>query len=115
MIRLVFSFILLVSAAQAFAAKRMLEVQVINVDIGLNDYTDRPTLCLVTGREVSSGRMVGLLEDIGDCFYARQAKRSPEQVLKLPGRYLSPVKEQEMLQHLQAFDSQLEFFWSNAD
>jgi len=115
MIRLVFAFILLTSAAQAFAGKRMLEVQVINVDIGLNDYTDRPTLCLVTAREVSSGRLVGLLEDIGDCFYARQARRSPEKNLRIPGADLSPVKEKEMLQHLQAFDSQLEFFWSSAD
>lgn len=115
MIRLFVATLLLVSATACFAAKRTLAIQVINVEIGLNDYTDRPTLCLVVGREVSSGRLVGLIEDIGDCFYARQARRAPEKVLKLPGQYLRPVREQEMLSHLQAFDSQLEFFWSSAD
>lgn len=115
MIRLVLAATLLLTAGQALAVKNMLNVQVINVDIGLNDYADRPTLCLTTAREVETGRLVGVVEDIGDCFYARQANRSPETVLQVPRQYLRPVKTGQMLRHLQAFDSQLEFFWSNAD
>lgn len=115
MFRSALFLILLVSASRLMAAPASLNVQVISVEIGLHDYEDRPTLCLTIARELKSGLLVGLIEDITDCFWARQANRSPEKILRLPKNYLSPVKQGQMLNHLQAFDSQLEFFWSNAD
>lgn len=115
MFRSALFLILLVSASRLMAGPAKLDVQVISVEIGLNDYENRPTLCLTIGRELKSGHLVGVIEDITDCFWARQANRAPEKILKLPKNYLSPVEEGQMLNHLQAFDSQLEFFWSNAD
>lgn len=110
--RLIIALFLIISSAQAAST---LKVDVIDAQIGVNDYTNRPTLCVTTVREVSSGKMLGIVEDIGDCFWTRQARRNPSATLELPRRDFKKLAPGEMLQHLQGFDSQLEFLWSNAD
>lgn len=111
MIKLFIAFLLTLSSA--FASS--LEVEVIDTKIAMNDYTNRPTLCLSVVREVNTGKLFGIVEDITDCFYTRQARRSQESTISIPTKMLSSMSDSEMLHHLQAFDSQLEFLWSTAD
>lgn len=108
-----FIAILLISSAAHSAST--LKVDVINTEIGVLDYTDRPTLCVTTAREVSTGKLLGIVEDIGDCFWTRQVRRTHASTLELPRHAFTKVEDNEMLTHLQGFDSQLEFLWSNAD
>ena len=104
----------LLSTFTAHAAP-VLRVDVINTEIGVNDYQDRPTLCVLTVRAVEDGRLLGIVEDIGDCYWTRQARRYPEVALELPLHSLRPIETDEMRSHLQGFDSQLEFLWSSID
>ncbi len=108
-----FFVVLLLTLSSAFAAN--LEAEVIDTQVGLNDYTERATLCLTVVREVNTGKLYGIVEDITDCFYTRQARRAPEALLTVPTKMLQRMNDSEMLHHLQAFDSQLEFLWSTAD
>jgi hypothetical protein len=110
--RLLIALFLISSSAHAAST---LKVDVINAEVGVLDYTDRPTLCVTTVREVSTGKLLGIVEDITDCFWTRQARRSHATTLELPRHAFTKVEAGEMLLHLQGFDSQLEFLWSNAD
>lgn len=110
--RLIIAFFLITTSAHAAST---LKVDVIHTEVGVLDYTDRPTLCVTTAREVSTGKLLGIVEDITDCFWTRQARRTHATTLELPRHAFTPVEAGEMLQHLQGFDSQLEFLWSNAD
>jgi hypothetical protein len=112
MFRLTLIALLFITSALAAAPKNF---DVINAEVGVHDYTDRPTLCVLTLREVTTGKLVGLVEDIGDCYWTRQTRRYSLASLELPSHSLNNHVAGEMLSHLQAFDSQLEFFWSTAD
>ncbi|MBY0515826.1 MAG: hypothetical protein K2P81_02880 [Bacteriovoracaceae bacterium] len=107
-------FFFLLTLSSAFASENM-KLEVIDTQIGINDYADRPTLCLIVARDVETGKLVGLVEDIYDCFWTRKARHLSNNSLELPRRDFSAFKSEEMLQHLQGFDSQLEFLWSNND
>ncbi len=113
MFRLAAAFILLVSALGARAAS--LHLEVLDVEIGFKDYDGQPTLCLTRAVEVGTGRSIGLVEDITDCYWARQARASQGVLLYIPAKDFSPLVDDAMSSHLQAFDSQLEFLWSTAD
>lgn len=110
--RLLIALFFIVSSAQAAST---LKVDVIDAQIGVSDYANAPTLCVITAREVSTGKMLGIVEDITDCFWTRQARRNHSATLEIPRRDFQALAPGEMLQHLQGFDSQLEFLWSNAD
>lgn len=96
-------------------ANSTIQAQVIDTQIGLDDWSNQPTLCLIVAREIETGRLLGVVEDIYDCFWTREARHHPEAILELPLKDLHPMSDGPMLQHLQGFDSQLEFLWSDAD
>ncbi len=112
MFRFLIASLLIFSTAQAAA---VLKVDVIDTQIGVHDYENRPTLCLMTVRDVTNGQLYGIVEDLGDCYWTRQARRNSHNTLELPRHAFKKVSAGEMLIHLQGFDSQLEFLWSNAD
>jgi hypothetical protein len=109
-----FILVLLFSLSFAFASESM-KLEVIDTQIGMNDYNENPTLCLIEARDVETGKLVGLVEDIFDCFWTRKARHLTSNTLELPRHDFVAFKSEEMLQHLQGFDSQLEFLWSNND
>jgi hypothetical protein len=94
-------------------ASGFLRLEVQDVTIGAQDWEGRPTLCVLIVKEAQSQETFGLVEDITDCYWARQAKQ--QKVLCVPDNAFAPLDSTAMLQHLQALDSQLEFFWSTAD
>lgn len=111
MFRLAFAFVLFAAVFEARAG--VIRAEVVDASIGVNDWAGQPTLCVVVVRDVRSQALMGLVEDITDCYWTRQARR--QRVLRLPSDAFAPVNDERMAQHLQGFDSQLEFFWSNAD
>ncbi len=104
----------LLLVTKAFAAP-MLKAEIIASEIGVEDYQARPTLCVTTVREINSGKLYGIVEDITDCYWTRQARRNPSIILEIPFASFHSTETDEMRTHLQGFDSQLEFLWSNAD
>lgn len=115
MLRPIFAFVLFCATLSAQAAALQLRVQVIDAQFGVEDSAGQKTLCLTVARDVESSRLVGVVEDITDCYWARQAHRTPEKILSLPRKDLKPVSDPALLQRLQGFDSQLEFLWSSAE
>jgi hypothetical protein len=94
-------------------AAGFIRAEVQDVTIGALDWEGRPTLCVVVVKDLQSQELLGLIEDITDCYWARQAKH--QKILRVPVDAFAPLDNTAMLQHLQALDSQLEFFWSTAD
>lgn len=91
------------------------EVDVISAEFGVEDFDQRKTLCLTVVRVPANGKLLGVVEDIGDCFYARLAKKSRNHKLHLPLKKLKIVKHPEMREHLQRMDTQLEFYSSDGE
>jgi len=106
------TLLIILSLALTLSAQAS-QLEVIDSHIGLNDYSERPTLCLTIVRDTHSGELLGILEDITDCFYARKAARNPSRMLEISSNALSKNISSKMLVHLQAFDPALQFVWSN--
>lgn len=99
-----FAFALSVQAAQ---------LEVMDAQIGVLDYTNRPTLCLTVVRDLETNELLGIVEDITDCFYARKALRNPSMILELHDNAFRKMDAGKMLIHLQEIDPALKFLWSN--
>jgi hypothetical protein len=84
------------SATQSF--------DVLSTDLGVHD----KTLCLTVLRAQDSS-LIGVVEDIYDCFIARDA--SHKQRLKLDLKKLKHIENQ----NLQSYDAQLKFYLSEGD
>jgi hypothetical protein len=91
------------------------EVEIISAEFGVEDYDFRRTLCLTVVKIPKSGALLGVVESIEDCFYARQAKRSPDNRLQLPLKKLTRIVHPEMQEHLQKMDPQLKFYFSDGE
>ncbi len=89
------------------------EVDVISAEFGVEDYTHRKTLCLTVVRIPDSGSLLGIVEPIEDCFYARTGKKNSRIHLAL--KKLQKIDEPEMFEHLQRMDTQLEFYFSDGE
>lgn len=92
-----------------------IEVDVISAEFGVEDYDHRKTLCLTTVRVPKNGKLMGVVESLEDCFYARTAKKSVNNKLKLAVKGLKKIDHPEMREHLQRLDTQLEFYYSDGE
>ena len=90
-------------------------VDVISADFGIEDDTQRKTLCLTVVRVPKTTELLGIVETIEDCFYARAAKKSSDHRLNVDLKALRPVEHAPLRAHLQAFDTQLKFYFSEAE
>lgn len=98
---------------QAFAATT--EVDVLSADYGVEDDEQKKSLCLTVVRVPDTGSLLGVVEDIHDCFYARSAKRSPTHRLEMDLKRLQKIDSPPLRRHLQRMDSQLEFYFSDGE
>jgi hypothetical protein len=87
------------------------EVEIISAEYGVEDYDFRRILCLTVVKIPKSGALLGIVESIEDCFYARLAKNAPDNRLRLPLKKLMKIPHPEMQQHLQRIDTQLKFYF----
>lgn len=106
------TFLALITFALALSVQAA-QLEVMDAQIGVLDYTNRPTLCLTVVRDLETNELLGIVEDITDCFYARKASRNPSMILELPDNAFRKMDAGKMLIHLQAFDPALKFLWSN--
>lgn len=98
-------------AAHAYAQ----EVDILSVELGVEDQDQIKSLCITVVREPQSERLVGVVEDIYDCFYARTAKKNLTSTMNLPMKRFRPLQHEGLLQHLQQRDPQLEFLFSDGE
>lgn len=110
LIALLFSFV----TFQAFSGTTT-EVDVISAEYPVEDYDLRKTLCLTVVRVPKSGKLLGVVEDIQDCYYARMARKSQNHKLHLEAKKLQKISHPQMREHLQRLDPQLEFYFSDGE
>lgn len=91
------------------------EVDVISAEFGVEDFDQRKTLCLTVVRIPANGKLLGVVEDIQDCFYAREARSSRNHKLHLAFKKLQKIDHPELREHLQRIDTQLEFYFSEGE
>ncbi len=91
------------------------EVDVISAEFPVEDYDQRKTLCLTVVRIPGTGKLLGVVESIEDCFYARTARKSQDHKIRLPLKKLQKIEQREMREHLQRIDTQLEFYFSDGE
>ncbi len=89
------------------------EVDVVSAEFGVEDQAQNKTLCLTVVRVPKNGKLLGVVEGIEDCFYARKGKKNPRLTLNL--KSLKPIAETDLLQHLQTLDTQLKFYFSQGE
>jgi hypothetical protein len=94
---------------------KTIEGDVLSWEFGLEDHLQGKTLCLTVVRIPETGALLGVVEDIGDCFYARSAKRSADHKIQLNLNDLKPFPFSELRDHLQTLDTQLEFLFSEGE
>ncbi|MBA2405221.1 MAG: hypothetical protein H0V66_10655 [Bdellovibrionales bacterium] len=94
---------------------KAVEVDVISAEFGVADHQQNKTLCLTVVRVPQNGALLGVVEGIHDCFYARSAKKSPDHKIQLDIKKLSPVTLPELQDHLQTIDTQLKFLFSEGE
>lgn len=88
------------------------EVDVINAEFGVLDEAGNPQLCLTVVRIPRSGSIVGIVESLYDCFYARRAKKNPHIDVNL--KKLTKVDD-ELLSHLQSLQGDRKFLFSDGE
>lgn len=91
------------------------EVDIISAEYGIEDNLQTKSLCLTVIRVPSSGQLIGVVEDIYDCFFARSAKRSQTNRLKIDLRRLQKIDHKDLHDHLQRMDTQLKFYFSDGE
>lgn len=89
-------------------------VDVISADFKVENEIAEKTLCVTVVKVSESGEQFGIVEDIGDCFYARMAKRNPLAPLEINPKSLGPVTS-ELNDHLQKRATGLEFYFSDGE
>lgn len=110
LIALIFSFV----TFQAFS-QTTTEVDVISAEFPVEDFDQRKTLCLTVVRVPKTGKLLGVVEDIQDCFYARMARKSHNHKLQIETKKLQKINHPELREHLQRLDTQLEFYFSDGE
>lgn len=109
------NIIILLFCLFSYSAFANVTVDVISAEYPVEDYLNRKTLCLTVVRVPQTGDLLGVVEDIGDCFYARAAKKSRNNKIKLPLNKLAKITDPEMKEHLQRMDTQLKFYFSDGE
>jgi hypothetical protein len=90
-------------------------VDVLSSEFGFLDQHQRKTLCLTVIRVPQTGALLGVVESIQDCFYARAAKKSPDHKIRIDLQKLKKQDVSELHQYLQSLDAQLEFLFSDGE
>lgn len=107
------NLIILLFCLFAYSAIATTEVDVLSAEFGVEDDSQNKTLCLTTVRIPTSGKLLGIVEDIHDCYYARLGKKN--QTLKLAVKKLKKIDDPNLRDHLQRMDAQLEFYFSDEE
>jgi hypothetical protein len=94
---------------------KTVEVDVISAEFGIEDHLQNKSLCLTVVRVPFDGSLLGVVEEIQDCFYARRAKKSPNQKIRIDIKKLRVFTMTELLDHLQTIDTQLKFLFSEGE
>ncbi|HXH30739.1 MAG TPA: hypothetical protein VNJ01_07985 [Bacteriovoracaceae bacterium] len=105
-----FVMLTLIFTTEAFALKT--EVDVISVEFGVEDHFQRKSLCLTVVRVPYHGALLGVVEDIESCTYARSAKKSYAHKIHIELHKLKKITVPELKDHLQKRDTQLSFYFS---
>ncbi len=92
-----------------------IEVDVISSEFGVLDQNQNQTLCMTVVRVPKTGELIGVIESIEDCYYARKAKKSKDHTLELDMNDLKVISMDELLNHLQSLDTQLKFLFSEGE
>lgn len=92
-----------------------IEVEVFSTHIGIEDYQKNKTLCLTVIKNHLNPSLLGIVEDIYDCYYARKAKNSPSRSIIVDIGKLRPIEETELLTHLRNMDRNLEYLFSDGE
>ncbi len=98
---------------QAFA--KSTEVDVISAEFGVEDHTRSKSLCVTVVRVPQTGALLGVVESIEDCFYARTAKRAQSNLIQMDLSKLQPLSMPALRSHLQSMDGQLKFLFSDGE
>lgn len=107
------NLIILLFCLFAYSALASVEVDVLSAEFGVEDETQRKTLCLTTVRVPANGKLLGIVEDMHDCFYARMGKKN--HTLELAVKKLKKIDDPNLRDHLQRMDAQLEFYFSEEE
>jgi hypothetical protein len=98
---------------EVLAAK--VEVDVISAEIGVRDQFRNKSLCVTAVRVPQGGKLLGLVEGIYDCYYARAAKKSYNHRIKVEMNDFKPIQMPELRYHLKTLDSQLTYVLSDGE
>lgn len=96
-----------------FEAFADMNVDVISSEYPVEDYLQKKTLCLTIVRVPQTGALLGIVESLEDCFYARKAQKAQRISLRLND--LMRIQDLKMREHLQRIDTQLEFYYSDGE
>ncbi len=109
------NILILILAFICFKSFAATNVDVLSAEFGVEDDTQRKTLCLTVVRIPKTTELVGIVETIEDCFYARKAKKSANNRLTINMKDLKPVTHAPLRSHLQTLDTQLKFYFSHGE
>jgi hypothetical protein len=104
---------ILVLAFFSFIQAQAQTFDVIKTEIGFHDQNQNPSLCVVVVIEPKSGKQMAIVEDISDCFYTRKALA--QNLIHIDEKWIRPLSQGELKEHLLSWDDTLEFFISNVD
>lgn len=96
-------------------ANTIIEVDVINAEYLVEDEQSNKSLCLTVVRVPRNGNLLGIVESVSDCYYARLANSNPGLPLEIDLSELSPIEHSSLRRHLQKMDSQLKFYFSEGE
>lgn len=107
--------ILIVCFLSLNAFSKSIEVDVISTEYNVEDHFQRKSLCLTVVRVPATGELLGVVEGIEDCFYARSAKKSPTHKISIDLSKLKAFSVVDLRDHLQTLDAQLLFLFSEGE
>lgn len=87
----------------------------ISAEFGVEDHTRSKSLCVTVVRVPQTGALLGVVESIEDCFYARTAKRAQSNLIQMDLSKLQPLSMPALRSHLQSMDGQLKFLFSDGE
>lgn len=107
-----FALLTLFISISGFAAT---EVDVLSHEFGFEDINQKKSLCLTVVRFPKNGKVMGILETIEDCYYARLADDSKSQRISINMKDLKKISNKDMKNYLQTLSGELEFYFSEVE
>jgi len=110
------NILILIACFLSFNAfSKSIEVDVISAEYNVADHFQKKSLCVTVVRVPATGELIGVVEGIEDCFYARTAKKSPNHKINIDINKLRAFSVAALHDHLQSLDAQLEFLFSEGE